>query len=77
MQVSLISGSIGSNVAHLSFDRKFIAKRAERIRNENPQNILEGMGYGGLHLFTSMASGVKGLVSKPIKGDIFSIVAFF
>ena len=49
-------------------DGDFINKREEVNTQEKPKNILEGVGYGLKSTLNGIASGVTGLVVKPIQG---------
>ena len=58
-----ITGSIGKGVAALSFDKDYLADRATDAR-EAPQDMLEGLGMGGVALVKGLVEGVAGLVVR-------------
>ncbi|KAI9155542.1 Vacuolar protein sorting-associated protein [Paramyrothecium foliicola] len=65
---SKFTGSLSKGLAAASLDKQFQdRRRISRARNR-PKHALYGVTAGANSLFTSVASGVSGLASKPLEG---------
>ena len=63
--VSKMSSSINSNFVSLSDDNNFIDSFEQDSYNKIPDNIIEGIYYGGNSMVKGILSGVTDLVYKP------------
>jgi vacuolar protein sorting-associated protein 13A/C len=65
---SKFTGSLSKGLAAASLDKQFQdRRRISRARNR-PKHALYGVTAGANSFFTSVASGVSGLASKPLEG---------
>ena len=64
---SSIAGAVGNTLVKLSFDPKFKKQHYERA-SHSPSTVGSGLAHGAEALRSSVASGLRGVVSKPYKG---------
>ncbi|KAG8911288.1 hypothetical protein FRC00_006761 [Tulasnella sp. 408] len=63
-----VTGSVGKGFANATFDAEFQRQRRLAQRRNRPGNAIYGVQSGGEALVTSFASGLEGIVSKPLEG---------
>jgi hypothetical protein len=62
------AGTVGDGVAQLTFDQEFLAERQKRDQAVSEGGFKNGMFYGAKAFGSSIASGITGLATAPIKG---------
>ncbi|KFA74354.1 hypothetical protein S40288_06674 [Stachybotrys chartarum IBT 40288] len=65
---SKFTGSLSKGLAAASMDKQFQDRRRITRARNRPKHALYGVTAGANSLFTSVASGVGGLASKPLEG---------
>ncbi|ATY65465.1 vacuolar sorting-associated vps13 [Cordyceps militaris] len=65
---SKFTGSLSKGLAAASLDKQFQDRRRITRARNRPKHALYGVAAGANSLFTSVASGVGGLASKPLEG---------
>ncbi|GAM18638.1 hypothetical protein SAMD00019534_018130 [Acytostelium subglobosum LB1] len=65
--ISKITGTIGSGIATLSFDDKYLQERKAQ-NAKKPKHLGEGLAMGGIGLGKGLFQGITGIVTKPIEG---------
>ena len=64
---SKVLSSVSNGLLLITNDGEFINNRDKNNQNR-PANVIEGVGYGLKSTFLGFASGITGVVSKPIQG---------
>ena len=67
--IGRITATVNRGLVAASLDRDYIHKKEITDINENPTGTFDGIGKGFKSLGSSVASGIFGLVSKPIEGS--------
>ena len=62
-----MTGAVGTGIATLCFDDKYIEER-ERMRNNKPKHLVQGMSQGLQQLGQGVYNGITGVFGKPIEG---------
>ncbi|KAG2186184.1 hypothetical protein INT43_002622, partial [Umbelopsis isabellina] len=65
---SKVTGSIGKGLAVATMDRKFQDRRRANMTRNRPKHAMYGVTQGVNQFGTSVASGVAGLVKRPVEG---------
>ncbi|KAH7312762.1 hypothetical protein B0I35DRAFT_481183 [Stachybotrys elegans] len=65
---SKFTGSLSKGLAAASMDKQFQDRRRITRARNRPKHALYGVTAGANSLFTSVASGVGGLMNKPLEG---------
>ncbi|GAM28695.1 hypothetical protein SAMD00019534_118710, partial [Acytostelium subglobosum LB1] len=65
--ISKITGTIGSGVATLSFDDKYLQDRKAQ-QSKKPKHVGEGLAMGGIGIGKGLFQGITGIVTKPVEG---------
>jgi hypothetical protein len=64
-------GTASKGISYLSGDAEFVRKReAKRLRRVNETTIIGSLSTGGQSVASGFASGVSGLVKRPVEGAI-------
>ncbi|KAI8376296.1 uncharacterized protein BYT42DRAFT_594245 [Radiomyces spectabilis] len=66
--VSRITGSLGKGLSAATMDKKFQDRRRMNLTRNKPRHAMYGVTQGVTYLGTSVASGVAGLVKRPMEG---------
>jgi len=66
--VSKVTGSIAKGLAEATMDKQFQDRRRMTRSRNRPKHALYGVTAGANSFFSSVASGVGGLASKPLEG---------
>ncbi|KAG1472355.1 hypothetical protein G6F56_001588 [Rhizopus delemar] len=66
--MSKFTGSIGKGLSAATMDKKFQEKRRTNMTRNKPTHAIYGVTHGVSYLGTSIASGVAGLVKRPVEG---------
>ena len=64
--VESFSDSVASGLSHISLDSVYVAQRG-RIKQQHPENLLTGVGYGSLALVLGIQKGLTGIVTIPYR----------
>jgi vacuolar protein sorting-associated protein 13A/C len=75
--LSKVTGSLGKGLAMATMDKKFQDRRRMKMTRNKPQHAIFGVTQGVTYLGTSLASGVVGLVKRPMEGTSESGVGGF
>ncbi|KAL5518944.1 VPS13 [Sanghuangporus vaninii] len=76
--VTKITSSIGKGLSAATLDADFQARRRLTQRRNKPRHALIGVASGAEALATSVASGVEGVLMKPLEGaDAEGALGFF
>ncbi|SAL98237.1 hypothetical protein [Absidia glauca] len=75
--LSKVTGSLGKGLAMATMDKKFQDRRRMKMTRNKPQHAIFGVTQGVTYLGTSLASGVVGLVKRPMEGASESGVGGF
>lgn len=59
--------SISKGISLTTFDKEFQRQRIINRRRNSPKHALSGVGLGAKTLLTSVASGITGIVERPIE----------
>ncbi|KAG2188292.1 hypothetical protein INT44_001045 [Umbelopsis vinacea] len=65
---SKFTGSLGKGLAVATMDRKFQDRRRANMTRNRPKHAMYGVTQGVNQFGTSLASGVVGLVKRPMEG---------
>lgn len=65
--VSALTETMGTGLAMLTFDEKYMLKRSKMMLNK-PKHIFEGLYHGGNSFYKGMKSGVKSVFIFPKEG---------
>lgn len=65
---SKLTGSLGKGATMLTFDPAFQQKRRMMHARNQPKHALGGVMASAKHLFSGVASGISGIVEKPVEG---------
>lgn len=63
-----MTGTVGSGLAKLTFDEKYLEDREKRKMTQQPRHFGEGLLYGTKDLATGMVEGFTGPIVQPIRG---------
>ncbi|KAI0068196.1 hypothetical protein BV25DRAFT_1793389 [Artomyces pyxidatus] len=66
--VTKITGSIGKGLSAATLDSEYQKRRRMNQRRNKPRHAIYGMAAGAEAFASSIASGVEGIVMKPIEG---------
>ncbi|KAF7728851.1 hypothetical protein EC973_005477 [Apophysomyces ossiformis] len=66
--VSRITGSLGKGLSAATMDKKFQERRRLNLTRNKPRHAMYGVTQGVAYFGTSVASGVAGLVKRPMEG---------
>ncbi|KAG0185188.1 hypothetical protein DFQ28_009826 [Apophysomyces sp. BC1034] len=66
--VSRITGSLGKGLSAATMDKKFQERRRLNLTRNKPRHAMYGVTQGVAYFGTSIASGVAGLVKRPMEG---------
>ncbi|RCH94872.1 hypothetical protein CU097_000818, partial [Rhizopus azygosporus] len=66
--MSRFTGSLGKGLSAATMDKKFQEKRRMNMTRNKPTHAIYGITQGVGYFGTSIASGVAGLVKRPIEG---------
>ncbi|KAI8333584.1 hypothetical protein BC941DRAFT_504565 [Chlamydoabsidia padenii] len=66
--LSKVTGSLGKGLAMATMDKKFQDRRRRKMTRNKPQHAIFGITQGVTYLGTGLASGVVGLVKRPMEG---------
>ncbi|KAI9251543.1 hypothetical protein BY458DRAFT_17568 [Sporodiniella umbellata] len=66
--MSKFTGSIGKGLSAATMDKRFQEKRRINMTRNKPTHAIYGVTHGVGYLGTSIASGVAGLVKRPVEG---------
>ncbi|KAG0748282.1 hypothetical protein G6F57_007048 [Rhizopus arrhizus] len=66
--MSRFTGSLGKGLSAATMDKKFQEKRRMNMTRNKPTHAIYGVTHGVGYFGTSIASGVAGLVKRPIEG---------
>ncbi|KAI8978652.1 hypothetical protein BDB01DRAFT_799548 [Pilobolus umbonatus] len=66
--MSRFTGSLGKGLSAATMDKKFQTRRKMNMTRNKPHHAIAGVTQGVEYLGTSLASGVVGLVKRPIEG---------
>ncbi|OAD68026.1 hypothetical protein PHYBLDRAFT_57710 [Phycomyces blakesleeanus NRRL 1555(-)] len=62
------TGSIGKGLSVATMDRQYQDKRRQNMARNKPRHALVGVAQGANYFANSIASGMTGLVTRPIEG---------
>ncbi|KAK5580128.1 hypothetical protein RB653_000141 [Dictyostelium firmibasis] len=65
--LSKLTGTLGTGVATLSFDEKYLQER-KLHQARKPSHVGEGLAMGGIGLGRGILQGITGIVTKPVEG---------
>ena len=66
---SKFTGSVGKGLSIMTFDKEFQEeRRREKLKRNRPKHAIGGVTKGAKSLFSSVASGITGIVEKPMTG---------
>lgn len=66
---SMITGTIFDNLSALSLDGSYQRERARRAEvRGRPNDMLDGIGAGGVSIVTGISDGLSGVFLNPMKG---------
>ncbi|KAI9302632.1 hypothetical protein BJ944DRAFT_290009 [Cunninghamella echinulata] len=65
---SRFTGSLGKGLATATMDKKFQDRRRMQMTRNKPQHAILGVTQGVTYLGTSFASGIAGIVKRPLEG---------
>ena len=66
--VSKVFSQVSKGMLLITSDGEYINKREKNSIQDRPSNVIEGVGYGLKSTFKGIASGITGVVEKPISG---------
>mmetsp|Transcript_35528 Transcript_35528/g.56876 ORF Transcript_35528/g.56876 Transcript_35528/m.56876 type:complete len:3214 (+) Transcript_35528:77-9718(+) len=73
-----LSTSIGSGVAILSMDDRYLAQRRSSMLHEKPKHVGDGIMLGAKSLGIGLGYGLSGIVTEPIRGaEVQGVEGFF
>ena len=74
--LSKVTGSLGKGLSALSMDPEFQEQR-KRMKRNKPKHALYGVTSGAKSLLRGIASGVTGIVERPMEGAKHGVGGFF
>ena len=75
--ISKFTASIGKGISLTTLDNKYLVERRRRQGTNRPKHALSGVAQGATSFVSSVASGITGMVEKPIEGAKTKGVAGF
>jgi hypothetical protein len=66
--VAGLTGTVGTALAGLSFDREYMREREVQKLKDRPTNIVHGALFAGSKLGKGIFDGVSGVIAKPLEG---------
>ncbi len=65
---SKIASSMSKGLLTLMNDEEFINREEFKEMNKRPRHVVDGVSQGLQSVFTSIGSGIIGVVAEPVKG---------
>jgi len=66
--LSRFTRALNKPIVMLSFDKEYIHEKEIKDFKIKPKGVVQGLGMGAKALGTSIMSGAKGIVAKPMQG---------